>query len=153
MNAKSQRRIIVNGQYVKDLSFESPGAPASLMQMGDRPKIDISFDMHGNPLKEEVYELVIRTTCKASVADDKPLFVVEVAYGGVFTIPGLSKDEAQPVLMIDAANLLFPFARRLVADVTRDGGFPPLLLEPVDFAALYEARMQQGEKAPKAASN
>ncbi|MBN8532420.1 MAG: protein-export chaperone SecB, partial [Alphaproteobacteria bacterium] len=127
MNTKLQRRIIVNGQYVKDLSFESPNAPGSLMQLSERPKIDISFDMHGNPLKEEVYELLIRTTCKASMADDKSLFVVEVAYGGVFTIPGLSKEEAQPVLMIEAATLLFPFVRRLVADVTRDGGFPPLL--------------------------
>lgn len=137
-----QPRVQVVGQYVKDLSFENPGAPGSMTQ---RPAIDLGVDLQARRLEPPHFEveLKLRVTAKN---EDKPLFLLELVYGGLFLVQNIPDDVIQQVLLIDAPHILFPFARRIVADVVRDGGMPPLMIEPIDFAALYRAKtaeMQQ----------
>ena len=133
-------RIQVIGQYVKDLSFENPGAPTGL---NIRPNIDLGVDLQARRLDETHYEVELKLRVAAK-ADDKPVFLMELSYGGLFLIESVPAEVLQQVLLIEAPHLLFPFARRIVADCVRDGGMPPLMIEPIDFASLYRARMEQG---------
>jgi preprotein translocase subunit SecB len=134
-----QPRIQVVGQYVKDLSFENPGAPAAMAQ---RPSIDLGVDLQARRMDAEHFEveLKLRVTAKA---EEKPVFLLELLYGGLFHIQNVPEDVLQQVLLIEGPHLLFPFARRIVADVVRDGGMPPLMIEPIDFAGLYRAKAAQ----------
>ena len=137
-----QPRVQVIGQYVKDLSFENPGAPASLTQ---RPAIDLGVDLQARRLEPPHFEVELKLRVTAKY-EDKPVFLLELVYGGLFLVQNIPDDVIQQVLLIDAPHILFPFARRIVADVVRDGGMPPLMIEPIDFAALYRAKtaeMQQ----------
>ena len=135
----SQPRIQVMGQYVKDLSFENPGAPTAMAQ---RPAIDLGVDLQARRLEPPHFEveLKLRVTAKA---EEKPVFLLELVYGGLFLVQNIPDDVIQQVLLVDAPHMLFPFARRIVADVVRDGGMPPLRIEPIDFAALYRAKTQE----------
>jgi preprotein translocase subunit SecB len=133
-------RIQVIGQYVKDLSFENPAAPAGL---NIRPNIDLGVDLQARRLDETHYEVELKLRVGAK-AEDKPVFLMELSYGGLFLIENVPPEILQQVLLIEAPHLLFPFARRIVADCVRDGGMPPLMIEPIDFASLYRARMEQG---------
>lgn len=128
-------------QYVKDLSFENPDAPQSLQDFGkDKPNIDISVNVNGARLGEEGYEVSLNITATAK-SDDKKRFLVELVYAGLFGIRNMPQETLEPFLLIECPRLLFPFARRIIADVTRDGGFPPLLLEPIDFQGLYQKHL------------
>lgn len=135
-------RIQIVGQYVKDLSFENPGAPAS---MAARPQIDLGVDLQARRLDAERFEVELKLRVNAK-AEEKPLFLLELAYGGLFMIQNAPEEILQQILLIDGPHLLFPFARRIVADAIRDGGMPPLMIEPIDFAALYRARMSEGQQ-------
>jgi len=137
--AAAQPRIQIVGQYVRDLSFENPGAPGSVTQ---RPSIDLGVDLQAGRRDQEHFEveLKLRVTAKA---DEKPVFLLELIYAGLFRVQNIPDDVLQQVLMIEGPHMLFPFARRIVADVVRDGGMPPLMIEPIDFAALYRARAAQ----------
>jgi len=139
--AQNAPQFQVVGQYIKDLSFENPGAPANL---GDRPQIDFSVDLQARRGDAEHFEveLKLRVTAKT---EDKPLFLLELAYAGLFRLSNIPEDAIQQVLLIQAPFMLFPFARRIVADVVRDGGMPPLMIEPIDFVALYQAKQQAGQ--------
>lgn len=140
-----QRQIIINVQYIKDLSFENPGAPASLVGNKETPKIDVSVDVQIQKLAENSFEVALAVTANANV-NDKKLFLVELNYAGIFTI-NVPAEELEPVLMIYCPNMLFPYARRIVSDSVRDGGFPPLMLDPIDFAMLYQRhKMAAAEK-------
>jgi preprotein translocase subunit SecB len=132
-------RIQILGQYVKDLSFENPGAPAS---MTARPQIDLGVDLQARRLDTERFEVELKLRVSAK-AEDKSLFLLELAYGGLFMIQNAPDEILQQILLIDGPHLLFPFARRIVADAVRDGGMPPLMIEPIDFVALYQAKMGQ----------
>ena len=136
-------QIQVLAQYVKDLSFEHPAAPMSLQ--GQKPALEVGVDVQARGLGVDQYEVIIRVRADAKAAT-LTVFVCELAFAGVFILKGVPQDNVQPILLIECPRLLFPFARRVVADVTRDGGFPPLLLDPIDFAALYRMQMarQQG---------
>jgi len=138
----SQPRIQVMGQYVKDLSFENPGAPTAMAQ---RPAIDLGVDLQARRLEPPHFEveLKLRVTAKA---EEKPVFLLELVYGGLFLVQNIPDDVIQQVLLVDAPHMLFPFARRIVADVVRDGGMPPLMIEPIDFAALYRAKTQEAQQ-------
>ena len=129
-------------QYVKDLSFENPNAPAVYQWQG-QPQIDVQFNIGSNQVGEDAYEVVLKIEAKASAAD-KIAFQVELDYAGLFALRNIPQDQLQPFLLAEAPRLLFPFARRVLADAVRDGGFPPLLLEPIDFGQLY---MSQAEAA------
>jgi preprotein translocase subunit SecB len=138
-------RVQVLGQYVKDLSFENPGAPGD--SMNARPQIDLGVDLQARRLDQERFEveLKLRVTAKA---EEKALFLLELAYGGLFAIQNAPEEILQQFLLIEGPHILFPFARRIVADVIRDGGMPPLMIEPIDFAALYRARQAGGQQQP-----
>lgn len=125
-------------QYVKDLSFENPNAPAVFQWQG-QPQIDVQFNIGANQVGEDAHEVVLKVEVKATSAD-KTAFQVELSYAGLFGIRNVPDDQLQPFLLAEGPRLIFPFARRVLADAVRDGGFPPLMLDPIDFGALY---MQQ----------
>jgi preprotein translocase subunit SecB len=129
-------RLLIEAQYVKDLSFEQPNAPASLMPSDKRPDIKVGVEARARLVKEGSYELELLIKAEARRAEEV-LFLVDLTYGGVITVQNVRAEMLQPVLLIEGPRLLFPFARRVIADVTRDGGFPPLMLSPIDFVELY----------------
>ena len=144
--APSPRLCIVT-QYIKDFSFENPHAPGSFEQGRSRPEIAVRVDVRAQNLAPERYEVGLQLHVDAKV-DGEPVFMVELAYAGLFSLANIPQDSLQPVLLIECPRLLFPFARRIVADVTRDGGYPPLMIDPIDFVALYRRRVEQHAKAP-----
>ena len=135
-------------QYVKDLSFESPGAPNSLRGRDKAPSININVNVNANPMSETDFDVNLTLTAKANV-DKEVLFNVELVYGGVFRIAGFPKEHVLPVLFIECPRLLFPFARQIVAEATRNGGFPPLMIDPIDFAQMFQARMAEEQARGK----
>lgn len=145
----AQPTLNVLAQYVKDLSFESPGAPNSLRGRDKAPGIAISVNVNANPLSDEQFDVNLTLNAKASF-DKEVLFNVELVYGGVFNISGFPQEHMLPILFIECPRLLFPFAREIVATAVRDGGFPPLMLDPVDFVGLYRQNLerQQAEAGP-----
>ncbi len=128
--------IIVNAQYIKDLSFENPNAPQSLAPTNVQPQLDVHVDVQTRTGPEDSYEVTLHLKAEAK-AGEMTAFVVELAYAGLFTLKGLPKEALQPVLLIEAPRILFPFARNIIADVTRDGGFAPLMINPIDFADMF----------------
>lgn len=134
--------IIVNAQYTKDLSFESPSSPAifGLLQE-NQPDINIDINVGANNLRDNLFEVVleIRATCTIK---EQSAFIAELAYAGVFTL-NVDQEHLGPVLMIECPRLLFPFARNIIADVSREGGFPPVMLGLVDFPALYQQSLER----------
>jgi preprotein translocase subunit SecB len=130
----------VLAQYVKDLSFENPNAPQSLMPNQSQPQVNIGVDVQVRLAGDEIYEVVLQLRCEAKQGEAMT-FLVELAYAGLFQLPGLPQEHHRPVLMIEAPRMLFPFARAIVSEATRDGGFPPLMINPIDFADLYRRQM------------
>lgn len=128
-------------QYIKDLSFENPNAPA-IFQTQNAPGIDVQFNIAANQVGEEVHEVVLKIDVRAEV-DGQVAFIVDLSYAGLFGVRNVPAEHLQPFMLGEAPRLLFPFARRVLADAVRDGGFPPLLLEPIDFGQLY---LQQAEQ-------
>lgn len=146
-NAENQPPLVVNGQYVKDLSFEVPGAPGIYGEMqGGNNDIAIHVDINATPLKDNVFEVVLHLKVDAK-AGEKAVFIAELAYGGVFTI-NVPQEHLQAMALIECPRLLFPFARQIIADITRDGGFPPLMIQPIDFVQLFRSRMEQAAAEP-----
>lgn len=129
-------------QYVKDLSFENPNAIEAAIQEGAAPNVDMNVQIGISGVREGLFEVTLSIEGKA-VRDGKHLFVVELDYGGLFTVENVPSEHLEPILYIHCASLLFPFARQIVAEVTRNGGFPPLLLNPIDFNALYQSQLAQ----------
>ena len=123
-------------QYIKDLSFENPNAPA-IYQSQEAPQIDVQFNIASSQVGEDVYEVVLKVEVRAE-SDTTVAFIVDLSYAGLFGIRNVPAEHIQPFLLGEAPRLIFPFARRVLADAVRDGGFPPLLLEPIDFAAMYQ---------------
>ena len=130
-------------QYTKDLSFENPGAPQSL-QMEGQPRIEINVNVNARRAGDDLYEVELKIDAKA-LNEEATAFVVELLYAGLFGLRNIPDEALEPFLVVEAPRLLFPFARRIIADATRDGGFPPLLLEPIDFASLYMAQQQAAQ--------
>ncbi len=133
-----QLRIIA--QYVKDLSFENPNAPGSLGADQDAPKIDASVDVQAKRVSDTDFEVTLKVSITAK-RGDVVAFITELLYAGLFRLQNIPDDQKQPIVLIECPRQLFPFARRVVADTIRDGGYPPLLLDPIDFAALYQQQM------------
>lgn len=133
-------------QYVKDLSFESPNAPQSLGAGLPQPAIDIIVDVIPRRLAKEQFEVTIHMTAKATRGENV-VFIAELMYAGLFSITGIPDEHLQPLMMIEAPRHLFPFARRVMADMTRDGGFPPLAIDYMDFEKIYRQRLAQSAQA------
>jgi len=132
-------------QYVKDLSFESPSAP-TIFQSQVQPNIEVEFGIGANKVGEDVHEVTLKIEVKAKT-DEQTAFLVELVYAGLFGVRNVPDDQLQPFMLGEAPRLLFPFARRVVADAVRDGGFPPLMLDPIDFGSLYLQQLQAKDQA------
>ncbi|WFP63765.1 MULTISPECIES: protein-export chaperone SecB [unclassified Mesorhizobium] len=145
---QAQPSLNVLAQYVKDLSFESPGAPNSLRGRDKAPGIAINVNVNANPLSDKQFDVNLTLNAKASF-DQEVLFNVELVYGGVFAISGFPQEHMLPILFIECPRLLFPFARQIIADATRNGGFPPLMLDPIDFAQMFQQRIAEDQAASK----
>lgn len=135
-------------QYIKDLSFENPGAPRSLQSRDKAPAININVNVNANPLSETDFDVVLALNAEAKEGD-KVLFAAELVYGGVFRVTGFPQEHMLPVLFIECPRLLFPFARQIIADATRNGGFPPLLIDPIDFAQMFAQRVAEEQTRAK----
>ena len=144
-------RLSIVSQYIKDLSFENPRAPQGL-SADQRPEIQIAVEANARQLDAERYEVVLDIKANAKTGEET-VFMVELSYGGVFSIANVPAENLQPLLMIECPRLIFPFARRVVGDVTRDGGFPPLMIDPIDFVSLYRRRVQLAQAAQQAPAN
>ena len=152
--------LVVNIQYVKDLSFEVPGAPGVYTTLRSQPQVAINLDVQARRVAEggNAYEVTLMVRAEATdpgtqgngQAPAAVVFIAELTYAGVFTLTGLPDNAIEPVLLVECPRILFPFARNILADVTRDGGFPPVLLQPIDFVQLWQNRRAQ--QAPAAAA-
>jgi preprotein translocase subunit SecB len=147
----NQPRMTIQTQFVKDLSFENPRAPASLQPSQARPEIQVRVDVRAQAHGEERYEVVLQIHVDAQTAGETS-FMLELSYSGLFGLTNIPPESLQALLLIECPRLLFPFARRIIADATRDGGFPPLMLDPIDFVALYRRRQQQAQAPSQAAA-
>lgn len=140
--AEMQPAMNILAQYVKDFSFENPNAPASLRPRDKAPEINININVNPNAMSETDFEVELKLDAKA-MDGDEVLFNVELIYAGIFRFTGMPQEMLQMAVLIEAPRMLFPFARQIMADATRNGSFPPLMIDPVDFAQLFQQRMQQ----------
>jgi preprotein translocase subunit SecB len=140
-------QIGVLAQYVKDFSFENPHAPRSMAPGTQQPTINIQINVDATPMSQSDVEVTLRLEGKAE-SQGMLLFSFELVFAGVFRIQNVPPDSMQPIVLIECPRLLFPFAREIIATATRNGGFPPLLLEPIDFVALYRQRMAAAQSSP-----
>ncbi len=158
--------LTVNIQYVKDLSFEVPGAPEIYTTLRSQPSVNINLDVQARRIQDgqDVFEVTLQIKAEATesqiqtsngqanggqaaggqAAGGRPVFIAELSYSGVFTLTGVPENSVEPILLVECPRLLFPYARNILADVTRDGGFPPVLLQPIDFVSLWQSRRAQG---------
>jgi preprotein translocase subunit SecB len=147
-----QPSLNILAQYLKDFSFESPGAPLSLRPREKAPSININVNVGANPISDTDFDVTLTIDAKASDGKDV-LFATELVYGGVFRIVGFPQEHMLPLLFIECPRLLFPFARQIVADATRNGGFPPLMIDPIDFAGMFQQRMAEEQAKAKVQAN
>lgn len=148
--ASTPVQIAVNLQYVKDFSFESPNAPQVFAPTDQAPTINVGVNVQTRALAENTFEVVLMLKLDAQL-EGKTAFIAELSYGGVLTVPALPEEQLKYILLVEGPRLLFPFARAILADAVRDGGFPQVLIAPLDFAALYQANKDQTTQ-PRAAN-
>lgn len=139
--------IRILAQFIRDLSFENPRAPESLRAGGEPPQIELGVELGAQAREGGVFQVDLKMTAKAQRTGET-VFQVEIVYGGIFQIVGVDQEDLEQVLMIECPRYLFPFARRMISDLTAEGGFPPLQLEPIDFAQIYLARKAQAQQQP-----
>ncbi|CAN7491376.1 protein-export chaperone SecB [Rhizobium rhizogenes] len=150
-NGAASPSLTILAQYTKDLSFENPGAPRSLQARENAPDININVNVNANPLSDSDFDVVL--TLNADAKDgDRVLFHTELVYGGVFRITDFPQEHMLPLLFIECPRLLFPFARQIIADITRNGGFPPLMIDPIDFAQMFTQRMAEEQARAQVSS-
>lgn len=136
--------IRIMAQFIRDLSFENPRAPESLRAGLSQPQIDLAVEMNARGRQDGYFEVDLKLGATAA-RDGETVFHCELVYGGLFQISGVPEAELEAVLLVECPRFLFPFARRLVADLVTEGGFPPFLVDPIDFAQVYAARRAGGE--------
>ncbi|HEX4112230.1 MAG TPA: protein-export chaperone SecB [Stellaceae bacterium] len=144
-------QLIVNVQYVKDLSFENPRAPQSLMPQPSPPEIKLDVRVDAKNLAPEAFEVVLSVSARATRGEE-PVFLVELTYAGVVTLQNVPREHTQYFVLVETPRLLFPFARSILADATRDGGFPPLFIQPIDFGELLRRQQSQSPEGNALAS-
>jgi preprotein translocase subunit SecB len=145
-------QVRVVGQYIKDLSFENPNVRKLIDGPGEKPTLRVEVNVNATKMTERAFESVIEFKAQAS-NQAGVIYDLELTYAGLFEIQSIPEQALEPFLLINCPALLFPFLRRLVADLTREGGFPPLLLDPIDFAGLFMQKKQQGAQGLKPAIN
>ena len=139
--------IRVLAQFIRDLSFENPRAPDSLHSTQGQPAIDLGVEMSARGRPDGLFEVDLKLTATAARENDA-VFHLELVYGGLFSITGVDEADIEPVLLVEAPRYLFPYARRIVSDMTSEGGFPPFLLEPLDFSSIYAQRKAAAAQQP-----
>jgi preprotein translocase subunit SecB len=139
----------VLGQYLKDLSFENPNAPQSLGAQSTQPDINVAVNVNARNMAPTDFEVELHLDAKATIKD-KVIFAAEVLYAGVFRLENFPQNVLHPAVLIECPRMLFPFARQVLADATRNGGFPPLMLDPIDFAVMYQKRMAAQKESTSA---
>jgi len=142
---QGQAQFRVAAQYSKDFSFENPNAPQSLMQQQSAPTMNIQVNVNPKQLSNTDFEVELKLDGKAEAAGTV-LFAFELTYAGVFHLQGIPAESVAPLLMIECPRLLFPFAREIIASAVISGGFPPLMLDPIDFVGLYQQRAAQAQQ-------
>jgi preprotein translocase subunit SecB len=145
VSAVTGAQLAVLAQYIKDLSFESPGAPQSLQGPGQNPQLKVGVNVNAGSRGNDAYEVALQIEAHAK-SDAGVIYNVELLYGGLFRLQNIPENLLQPVLFVDCPTILFPFMRRVLADVTRDGGFPPLMLDPIDFGRLYAQNLARAKE-------
>ncbi|MFP6735392.1 MAG: protein-export chaperone SecB [Rhodospirillales bacterium] len=146
---EEEAALAINGQYIKDLSFEAPHTPEIYNELQtEMPEIKVDIDVGAEAKAENLFEVMIKCRAEARI-EDKLVYLTEIEYAGLFTI-NVEPEALGPVLLIECPLILFPFMRRIISDLTSDGGFAPLMLSPIDFAALYQQRMIQAEAEAEA---
>ena len=151
-NGGAAPSLNILAQYVKDLSFENPGAPQTLVNREKAPEISINVNVNANPIAQSDYDVVLTLSAEAK-SGDKTVFHIELVYGGVFRIANFPQEHMLPLLFIECPRLLFPFARQIIADASRNGGFPPLMIDPIDFAQMFQQRMAAEQLKQQTAAN
>lgn len=142
-DAQQQAPLMVRAQYIKDLSFENPSALSNITGAEEKPSISINIEAHAHNLKDRDFEVTLKIRIDAKKKDAQ-VFLMDLEYAGAFSIgPEVPEEYVRPILMIECPRILFPFARNIVATATQEGGYPALLLTPVDFADLYQRQMAQ----------
>lgn len=141
-----QPQLSILTQYIKDLSFENPNSPNSLLPQKNQPEIKININVNANPLSDTDFEVVLKLDAKAGQGKDM-LFNVDLTYAGIFRLGNFPEDAKHVALLVECPRIIFPFARQIVAEATRNGGFPPLMIDPVDFANLFRQRVAQQQKS------
>jgi len=139
--ANTQPVFSIEKIYVKDLSLEIPNAPAVFLER-EQPAVDIQLHHNSTAIEDGVYQTVLTATVTAK-AGDRTLFLVEAAQAGIFTVRNLPQPEVEPLLAIACPNILFPYVREVISDATTRAGFPPVILSPVNFEAIYAQQRQQ----------
>jgi preprotein translocase subunit SecB len=140
-----QPQLNVLAQYIKDFSFENPHAPQSLAPREQGPNISIQVNVNARQLTESEFEVSLVLE-GSGVAAEMTLFKFELTYAGIFRLRNIPAQELQPLVMIECPRLIFPFARQIVGDAVRNGGFPPLFIDPIDFVALYRQRIEEMQR-------
>jgi preprotein translocase subunit SecB len=133
--------LTIHGQYVKDLSFENPRAPQSLIEQ-KQPQLTLNVNVSTRQFEAKTFEVTLTIEASAATPEKEPLFMLELVYAGTVTIGEVPQEHYGPLLLIEVPRLLFPFARAIVANATREAGFPPLNIAPVDFVALYRQQLE-----------
>jgi preprotein translocase subunit SecB len=141
-----QPSLNVIAQYIKDLSFENPKAPDSLRQMSNQPQISVGVNVSSRQRSGAEYEVELKMDVSATAGEDK-VFQIELVYGGLFRVQNVPQQHLHPFVMIECPRLLFPFARQIVADAAVRGGFPPLMIDPIDFVSLYQQFLARNQQA------
>ena len=142
--AKAPPAMKILGQYLKDLSFENPNSPRSLSQQG-QPEINVQVNVNAKPVGQNEFEVELHLEAKAS-HDGKAVFAADLLYAGVFRLENIPQEALHPIVLVECPRMLFPFARQILADATRNGGFPPLMLDPIDFATMYQRRLAEAQQ-------
>ena len=133
--------LFINAQYLKDLSFENPN-PLDAYKNNEKPEIQVNINTAVKKLPDNAFEVTLDIKTEAK-KKDKISFIAEVSYAGIFTLNKVPPEHEKPLLLIEAPRMLFPFARNVLAETTRDGGYPPLMLNPIDFSALYKKQVEK----------
>ena len=144
-SSDSQQQISVHAQYVKDLSFESPAAPDCFIKTIGQPDVKIGVNVGAQRVNEKIFEVELKLVATATV-DEQTLFIAELAYAGLISATGVADKNLQALMMTEGPRLIFPFARAIMSDITRDGGFLPLNLNPIDFVALFKNNLKNSDE-------
>lgn len=147
---QQQVAIAINAQFVKDISFEAPHVPQIFTELKSNPEINVNVDVQAGKIQDTVYQVDLKIKAEAKT-EDKVAFLCEVEYGCIATVQ-VPPEHIEPILLIEIPRLLFPFARNIIADLTRESGFPPLMINPIDFVGLYHKRLEELKKEKESAT-